>query len=85
MTDKKQEPMHSAEKNERRKRPTLTEQQLYKMRDINSFIDHERRGDELDRLREVQEQKRTWRRTVLLCLAMNLVLVGLAVSGMMDK
>ncbi len=84
MTDKKEQ-MHSAEKNDRRKRPTLTEQQLYKMKDIDGFVEKERRGDELDRLREVQEQKKTWRRTVMLCLAMNLVLIALAVSGMVDK
>ncbi len=84
MTDKKEQ-MHSAEKNDRRKRPQLTEQQLYKVKDIDGFIEKERRSDELDRLREVQEQKKTWRRTVTLCLLMNLVLVALAVSGMMEN
>lgn len=83
MTDKKEQ-MHSAEKNDRRKRPQLTEQQLYKVKDIDGFIEKERRSDELDRLREVQEQKKTWRRTVTLCLLMNLVLVALAVSGMVE-
>lgn len=67
---------------ERRQSKPKTEVELYNLDDVNAFIEKERRRDELDRLREVQEQRRTWVLTVGFCAIVNLILVGLAISGL---
>ena len=62
--------------------PTL-EKDLYQLKDVEQFIQNERRHDELDRLREVREQKQVWLKTVLFCGVLNLILIGLAIYGWM--
>lgn len=66
---------------ERRSNYPIPEKELYQLKDIEKFIEDERRHDELDRLREVQEQKQVWLKTVLFCGALNLILIGLAIYG----
>lgn len=66
---------------DQRKNPTITDQEMYKISDINGFIEDEQRKDELDRLYEVKEQKRVWKSVVLASLALNLVLVAFAILG----
>lgn len=66
---------------DKRKTPTMSDQEMYKISDINTFIEKEQRKDELDRLYEVRIQKRTWLKTVLFCLFLNLIFVALGVAG----
>lgn len=68
-------------KTERRVEPKKSEKELYGISNIDSFIEKERRHDELDRLREVREQKQVWLKTVLFCGLLNLVLICLAIWG----
>ena len=67
---------------ERRTSQPLSESEMYKLEDVNAFIEKERRRDELDKLREVQEQRRAWLLTVAFCALINLVLISLAISGL---
>jgi len=66
----------------RRKKAQRAEKELYKLPDIQSFIEKERRHDELSRLKEVQQQNSVWIRTLMICGSFNIVLIGLAVWGM---
>ncbi len=70
----------------RRKSGTKSEAELYKLpkSTVDEFIKSERRHDELDRMREVQEQKQTWRRTMFLCGLLNLIFLILAYIGWMN-
>ena len=69
--------------NNRRKAEPVSDQELYKLPkdSIKDFIEKERRHDELDRLREVAEQKKTWNITIGFCLLLNLIFVSLAIYG----
>ena len=69
------------EEKERRIQKAKAESELYKERNIEDLIDQERREDELDRLRDVLEQKTTWRRVMIFCGVLNLILILLAISG----
>lgn len=77
--------MHPSNEEDRRSNQTYSDKELYKLDNINEFIEKERRHDELDRLREVQEQKRTWQKTVAFCALLNLILIGLAIYGQYYK
>ena len=68
----------------RRANKAASDADLYKVSksSIKEFIKNERRHDELDRLREVQSQARVWRRGVLFCGLLNLLLISLAVWGL---
>ena len=48
---------------------------------IKEFIKNERRHDELDRLREVRQQRITWLWTVGFCVILNLIFIALAAYG----
>lgn len=63
------------------RRSVKSDEELYAARDIQSFIEKERRHDELDRFREVREQKRIWRAVYYSCVFMNLVFIGCAILG----
>jgi hypothetical protein len=65
---------------ERRTNYPRSEKELYKL-NIKKEIPSERRTDELDRMREVKQQKRTWKRTIILCAAVNTGLLILALIG----
>lgn len=67
---------------ERRDNYPRPESELYDLNNVEQEISKERRLDELDRLREVSVQKRTWKRTMLFCLSLNLLLIILALIGM---
>lgn len=70
-------------KNNRRSAKPISDKKLYKLpkSSINEFIEKERRHDELDRLREVQEQKKVWLKIFLACLSMNLIFIAFAIVG----
>ena len=70
-------------KTERRTAAQKSDDQLYALstHSIEEFISKERRHDELDRLREVSEQKRVWRIIFTACMLMNLIFIALAVAG----
>ena len=70
---------------EKRKNYPMCEQEMYKLNDIEQFIEKERRHDELDRLQEVRVQKITWLKTVLFCLTLNLIFVSLGLIGIFYK
>lgn len=69
---------------DRRKASNIDETDIYKASDIDAFIDKERRHDELDRLREIKDQKRVWVYTVLFCALLNIILIALAVWGAIE-
>ena len=66
---------------ERRANYPIPEKDLYQLKDVEQFIKNERRHDELDRLREVQEQSRTWNVTVMFCVLLNIIFIALAIMG----
>lgn len=61
-------------------RPQPTEQELYKT-NIKRAIKRERREDNLERLNEIQQQKRIWKKTFLFCLFLNLALLTMGLIG----
>lgn len=67
----------------RRINPPKPDAELYGLskKEIASFIEEERRHDELSRLNEVRQQKRVWWFTVLFCAAINVGLLFLALWG----
>lgn len=69
---------------DRRQVTTPNDEDIYKASDIDTFIQKERRHDELDRLREIKEQKNIWRYTVLFCAVLNVMLIALAVWGVIE-
>jgi hypothetical protein len=69
---------------DRRTASNLQDEDIYKASDIDAFIQKERRHDELDRLREIKEQKNIWLYTVLFCAALNIALIALAVWGVIE-
>lgn len=73
--------LFSKEESERRKEKKKQESELYKENNLKDLIDQERREDELDRLRDVLEQKTTWRRVMIFCGILNMILILLAISG----
>lgn len=66
---------------ERRTSKQKSDTELYKARDIERFIEKERRQDELNRLHEVRQQKKIWWLTMMFCGLLNLALVSLALLG----
>ena len=69
---------------ERREKHPKPEPELYKA-DIDKFIEKERRADELDRLREVKEQKKIWLYTVLFCGALVFLFAALSVLDILNR
>lgn len=66
---------------EKRKEPQLTEQELYATKNVNNIIIQERRKDELDRLYEIQQQKRVWKNVAIIAIIINTLLILLAIIG----
>ena len=69
---------------DRRKASNLEDTDIYKASDIDAFIQKERRHDELDRLREIKDQKRVWLYTVSFCAVLNVILIALAIWGAIE-
>tara|TARA_Y100001960_G_scaffold333722_1_gene440529 strand:+ start:2556 stop:2777 length:222 start_codon:yes stop_codon:yes gene_type:complete len=67
-------------KQERRIAPQPTEQELYK-KDLSRAIKRERREDQLEKLNEIQQQKKVWKRTFIFCLLLNLTLLAMGLMG----
>ena len=68
----------------RRTQPLPSDKDLYS-ENIKEFIAKERRHDELDRLREVREQKIMWRNTVISCGVLNIIFIFLGVMGYINN
>lgn len=66
---------------ERRRNALPDDKTLYRHKNLPGLAQQERRKDMLARLREVQDQRRTWLFVVAICLGMNLLLVGLGLWG----
>lgn len=62
----------------------MPDEALYQLSrgEVSDFITKERRKDELDRVREVQVQKRVWKNTMGVCTAAVVALLGLALWGL---
>jgi len=67
---------------ERRKNYPRLESQLYQLASIDDYIMAENRLDELDRLIEVKEQKKVWKRTIVASLMMTGIFIILAIWGL---
>lgn len=66
---------------ERRKNYPMPEEDMYKLSDIQNFIEKERRHDERSRLNEVQKQKLVWNRVITACVLLNSLFLILALIG----
>ena len=66
---------------EKRKNYPMCEQEMYKLNDIEQFIEKERRHDGLDRLREVRQQKIAWLSVVGISAIVNIIFLLLAFMG----
>lgn len=66
---------------ERRVNPPKLDEELYKLDDLKTFIQKERRHDELERYMEVEKQKTTWKITFYACLIVNIILLSLGIWG----
>lgn len=65
---------------EQRKNYPMPEEDMYKISSLDKFIEKERRSDELDRMREVKQQKRVWKIVVTI---IELIIVGLIILAYM--
>ena len=65
---------------DRRLKAQPTEQELYKT-DLARSIKRERREGNLERLLEVQQQKKVWKVTFIFCLLLNLALLSMGIIG----
>tara|TARA_Y100001960_G_C14392215_1_gene689255 strand:- start:278 stop:493 length:216 start_codon:yes stop_codon:yes gene_type:complete len=68
-------------KRENRTNYPMPESEMYQISDINQFIEKERRHDELDRLREVRQQKKVWLSVVGISAIVNIIFLLLAFMG----
>tara|TARA_Y100000590_G_scaffold348197_1_gene399117 strand:- start:27 stop:269 length:243 start_codon:yes stop_codon:yes gene_type:complete len=68
-------------KQENRTNYPMPESEMYNISDINQFIEKERRHDELDRLREVRQQKKVWISVVGISAVVNSIFLLLAFMG----
>jgi len=68
-------------KQENRTNYPMPESEMYQLSDINQFIEKERRHDELDRLREVRQQKKVWLSVVGISAVVNSIFLLLAFMG----
>lgn len=66
---------------EKRKNRPMSDQEMYKISDIDSFIKKEKRKDELDRLYEVTQQKKIWQQTVIAAAFLVLIFLTCAIYG----
>lgn len=66
---------------DKRKNPTISDKEMYKLSPIDEFIKQERRHDELDRLNEVRQQKKVWKTTVRIAEFIVISLLILAYMG----
>lgn len=74
-------PATPAAAHERRLHYPRADADVYRLVKNPAIFNKERRHDELERLRDACEQKKLWRRTVLFCAALNLLLLALALWG----
>ncbi len=70
---------------EKRKNYPMQESDMYSIQNIQGAIKKERRKDELDRLIEVQQQKRVWKKVVFTSGSIIIVLLFLAYIGWMQN
>jgi len=68
----------------RRVVPPKPTEELYSLskKEIASFIEEERRHDELSRLNEIRKQNRIWLQTVIVCGGLILMFIGLGIWGL---
>tara|TARA_Y100000590_G_scaffold284752_1_gene320495 strand:+ start:216 stop:443 length:228 start_codon:yes stop_codon:yes gene_type:complete len=67
---------------DRRKDSGFNEQQAYKSFNLNQQIKQERRSDNLEKLIEVQQQKKVYYITVGFCITLNIILLSLGFIGL---
>ncbi len=69
-----------------RKSPAISDSELYKLskKELKEYIKKERRTDEIDRLRDIRRQKRTWNKIFFACLFMNILYIVFAFLGGTD-
>lgn len=72
-------------KQENRSNYPMPESEMYNIQNIKGAIKQERRKDELDRLIEVQQQKRVWKRVVFTSGSIIIILLFLAYMGWMQN
>lgn len=68
---------------ERRQSTPPSDRDLYRQKKLGDRVHKERRKDELSRLREVQSQKKLWRRVVISCALLNLTFIFLGIWGLL--
>jgi len=65
----------------KRKNSPKTKEELFKIKGLNKLLKKEQRKEELEKIKKVQEQDRTYYYTLGACVAMILVLSCLALFG----
>jgi flagellar biosynthesis/type III secretory pathway M-ring protein FliF/YscJ len=70
---------------EKRTNYPMPESEMYDIQNIKCAIKQERRKDELDRLIEVQQQKKVWKRVVFTSGSIIIILLFLAYMGWMQN
>lgn len=70
---------------EKRKNYPMQESDMYDIQNIKGAIKQERRKDELDRLIEVQQQKKVWKKVVFTSGSIIIILLFLAYMGWMQN
>ena len=66
----------------RRRKKTVSEKELFQDKNLSARLKTERRHDELARLREVWAEKRLWWRVFIACLLLNGGFVALGLWGL---
>lgn len=74
--------MTKNKKAERRKKSNFSDRQAYKARSLKRAIKRERRADNLERLIEIQEQRKIYFLVLGLCIILNLFLLTLGFIGL---
>lgn len=67
---------------ERRKDSGFNEQKAYKSFNLKQQINKERRADNLEKLMEVQQQKKVYYLTLGFCIFLNAILLSLGFIGL---
>lgn len=66
--------------NERRVNPQLIENDLYKV-NINRALKSERRESNIEKMRDIQQQKAVWKVTFGFCILLNILLISMGLIG----
>lgn len=65
----------------KRKNETFSKQELFQVKNINKLLEEEQRADEIEKIKEVKEQDKTYYYTLGACVLMIMLLSASALFG----